>query len=57
MAKQCPSKYSESSSGKKYIVCHACSKTGHKAFSCPNRSISKKELDDKSRRKDGKAVK
>ena len=62
MARQSPSamdssKSSESSSGKKDIVCHACSKTGHKAFSCSNRSVSKKELDDKSRRKDGKAVK
>ena len=49
MARQCPSamdssKSSESSSGKKDIVCHACSKTGLKAFSCPNRSVSKKNL-------------
>ena len=41
MARQSPSamdssKSSESSSGKKDIVCHAYSKTGHKAFSCPN---------------------
>ena len=62
MARQCPSamdssKSSESSSGKKDIVCHACSKTGHKALSCPNRSVKNKELDDNSRRKDWKAVK
>ena len=43
MARQCPSamdcKSSESSSRKKDksdIACHACTKTGHKAFSCPN---------------------